>query len=143
MPFRSTRRLRDDPLPLARGKMLLVDPQRKFDAAMFDCVESPAAPLGNGDLGVIEHWGLRSRRGPRPLAAKIVTDHGGMYFEIYQVPEVNLTAILRSGGDWYWSFCSSDGRVQVTSESYASRQACAEAVDILRGGASDADMAEA
>jgi len=66
----------------------------------------------------------------------------GMYFEIYQVPETHLTAILRGGGDWRWRFCSSDGQVQVTSGSYVSRKACVAAIHILRGGASTAELIE-
>lgn len=64
----------------------------------------------------------------------------GMYFEVYRVPEAHLTAILRSGGDWQWRLCASDGRVEVTGSSYPTELSCIAAINILRGGAGNADL---
>lgn len=70
----------------------------------------------------------------------VTTNEVAMYFETYQVPETHLTAILRSGGDWRWRLCSSDGQVQVISGSYVTHKACIAAIHILRGSAGTAEM---
>jgi uncharacterized protein YegP (UPF0339 family) len=89
---------------------------------------------------LIEQWGLRDRRPPKSLPPVASNELSGMYFEVYQVPETHLTAILRSGGDWRWRFCASDGCVEATSGSYATEAACISAIDMLRNGAGNADL---
>lgn len=63
-----------------------------------------------------------------------------MYFEVYRTEEVCLTSILRSGGEWRWRFCSSNGAVQASSSAYAKEKDCLAAVDALRSGARVAEL---
>lgn len=111
-------------------------------ALAVDRVTESIEPLEQAEIKVpvIEQWGLRERRPPKSAPPMASRNLNGMYFEVYQVPERHLTAILRSGGDWRWHFCTTDGRVEVTSGSYPTESACISAIDILRGGASDADL---
>lgn len=103
-------------------------------------VHRPAIVRAEEKRPVIERWGLLDRRPSKALPPMVSYELSGMYFEVYQVPETHLTAILRSGGDWRWHFCTSDGCVEVTSGSYPTETACISAIDILRGGAGNADL---
>lgn len=99
-----------------------------------------ASSLAQDKRSMFEQWSLRDRRVSKALSPLVSDERNGMYFEVYRVPEIHLTAILRSGGDWRWHFCSADGSVEVTSGSYPTEAACISAIDMLRGGAGDADL---
>ncbi|MET0376445.1 MAG: hypothetical protein ABW128_19600, partial [Rhizorhabdus sp.] len=73
-----------------------------------------AVDLAEDGRPLIEQWGLRNRRPPKSLPPIASDELSSMYFEVYRVPETHLTAILRSGGDWRWRFCTSDGCVEAT-----------------------------
>jgi uncharacterized protein YegP (UPF0339 family) len=111
----------------------------------LEIADSGLLPVEQGGAGedsppIMEQWGLRERRPARPLLPPVSNDVEGMYFEVYQVPEVAFTAILRGGGEWRWRLCSSEGSVAVASGSYPTEAACISAIDILRGSAGTADF---
>ncbi|NML04161.1 DUF1508 domain-containing protein [Sphingomonas sp. G-3-2-10] len=90
-------------------------------AALFRLGRSPdAKPVGEG------------RFRPQPVDEP--------YFEIYRAERVSLTAILFSGGDWRWRFCSASGQSIAVSSGYASQRACEAAVSALRSGAGAATV---
>ena len=68
------------------------------------------------------------------------TESIGGYFEVYRTEEVFLTSILRSGGEWRWRLCSSDGAVHASSSAYGNEKACLAAIDALRSCARAAEV---
>lgn len=116
----------------------MIQPQNPLALESVDNVFSAVDPSDarKDILPVMEQWESRERRPARALFPLV----SRMYFEVYQVPEVAFTAILRGGGEWRWRFCTSAGRVEVTSGSYPTEAACISAIDILREGAGTADF---
>lgn len=62
------------------------------------------------------------------------------YFEIYRAPEVNLTSILRGGGDWRWGLHADDGALVVSGGGYRTEAECANAIEDLRRDAKCAEV---
>lgn len=113
-------------------------PQTQYHpASRVDSCDASVEPIVRAEerRPVIEQWDLRDTRPSKALPSMVSDELSGMYFEVYRAPETHLTAILRSGGDWRWHFCTSDGCVEVTSGSYPTETACISAIDILRAGA--------
>jgi uncharacterized protein YegP (UPF0339 family) len=73
-------------------------------------------------------------------AAKPANDQTEWYFEIYRVPETQLSATFWSGGDWRWRFCAPDGKTIAAGVGYDTGEKCRAAVTALLHHASKATI---
>lgn len=87
-----------------------------------------------GDGGLIGQYPWRS------VPLHVSNDLSPPYFDIFRAQEVNLTTVLRTGGDWRWRFCTASGAVLAAGAGYRTENACVAAVDALRQAAGSAEI---